>query len=72
MVGRHTGKVVEEAGMLFVKSAIILLCVLAVLIPISIFVMLKHPGKFDNVRKMVQQQYPSLFHREPRNNNGYE
>ncbi len=56
--------------MLFVKFAIIVLIVLAVLIPIAIYLMLRNPGTFDNVRKLVRKQYPSLFHREPANHNG--
>jgi len=56
--------------MLFIKSAILVLMVLAVLIPIAIYLMLRNPGTFDNVRKLVRNQYPSLFHRESSNHNG--
>ena len=56
--------------MLFVKSAMIILIVLALLIPIAIYFMLRNPGTFENVRKLVRKQYPSLFHEEPVNHNG--
>ena len=56
--------------MLFVKSAIVILIVLAAFIPIAIYLMLRNPETFDNVRKLVRQQYPSLFHRESANHNG--
>jgi len=56
--------------MLFLKIIFVVLIVLAAVIPIAIFLMLKNPGTFDNVRKLVRNQYPSLFHREPENHNG--
>lgn len=56
--------------MIFVKSAIVILIILAVFIPIAIYLMLRNPGSFENVRKLFRQQYPSLFRRESANHNG--
>lgn len=56
--------------MLLVNTAIVLVMVLAVLISLAIYLVLRNPGTFDNVQKMVQKQYPSLFHPKPSNHNG--
>ncbi len=54
--------------MLFLKGALLIIGIVAVLVPIAIYLMLKKPGSFKSYKEMVRNQYPSLFHRDKTSN----
>ncbi len=52
--------------MILIKYAVIIMLVVLVLAPLAIRLMLGLKHSFRNQRKMVNAQYPSLFHNNHR------